>query len=107
MPSSAPRIKTSLTSSLRFSRSPWETRRTPLPSHTYVAVPDGSTKAVVHGTKPDTPSAELMEDLQAKCYDILSARMLGGSETALVTFRGRKIPQYVKYICSYVECYPY
>ncbi|KAG0417240.1 hypothetical protein HPB47_005775, partial [Ixodes persulcatus] len=77
-------------------------------THTYVAAPHGSTKAVVHGIKPNTPPAKLMEDLQAKGYDILSARMPGGSKTALVTLRGRKIPQYVKYICSYVECnHPY
>ncbi|CAN7941414.1 unnamed protein product, partial [Ixodes hexagonus] len=36
------------------------------PTHTYVAAPDGSTKAVVHGVKPNIPQAELMEDLDAK-----------------------------------------
>ncbi|KAG0430802.1 hypothetical protein HPB47_022367 [Ixodes persulcatus] len=71
------------------------------PTYTYVAAPDGATKAVVHWIKPDTPPSELMEDLQGKGYGILSARMLGGSETALVTVRGRKIPQHVKYMCSY------
>ncbi|KAH9378991.1 hypothetical protein HPB48_013566 [Haemaphysalis longicornis] len=57
-----------------------------------MAAADGSSRGVVHGIPPGTPISELIDNLHAPGYEILTARMLGKTSTALVMFAGKRVP---------------
>ncbi|KAH7974821.1 hypothetical protein HPB49_020044 [Dermacentor silvarum] len=59
--------------------------------------PENSCRGVVHGIEAHTTSAELMANLDATDFTILSARMMGKTETALITFHVTRIPYTVLY----------
>ncbi|KAH7933575.1 hypothetical protein HPB49_014030 [Dermacentor silvarum] len=64
----------------------------------YLAPPDNYCRGVVHGIEAHTTAAELMANLDAPGFPILSARMMGNTETALITFRGTRMPYTVLYL---------
>ncbi|KAH6930600.1 hypothetical protein HPB50_015172 [Hyalomma asiaticum] len=61
------------------------------PVSAYLAAPDDSCKGIVPGLEPGTPSRMLAEEMQAPGIQILQARMMGQTNTALVTFEGPRI----------------
>ncbi|KAH7978830.1 hypothetical protein HPB49_006896 [Dermacentor silvarum] len=73
----------------------------------YLAPPDNSCRGVVHGIEAHTTSAELMANLDAPGFTILSARMMGKTETALITFHGTRIPYTVLYYRAIYRCKPH
>ncbi|KAG0429111.1 hypothetical protein HPB47_023953 [Ixodes persulcatus] len=54
-------------------------------------------RGVVHGIEAETSERELMELVSAKGHNIMHARMLGKSNSALLTFQGPHVPYYVQY----------
>lgn len=74
----------------------------------YVASGDGTVKGVIHGLAPQTPAETLMANLRIRTQgvEILRARMLGNTKTAVVTFYGSIIPRYVYYMGGELACYP-
>ncbi|KAH7959761.1 hypothetical protein HPB49_013609 [Dermacentor silvarum] len=73
----------------------------------YVAAPDSSAKAVIHGIPAGTPTEVLLNGLYAPGREILHARMLGQTSAAVITFTGKTVPFYVRYYSGEVRCKPY
>ncbi|KAH9379576.1 hypothetical protein HPB48_021849 [Haemaphysalis longicornis] len=63
----------------------------------YVAAPDNSVKGVIHGIEPGTEPSEFQAHLRAQNHTILYARMLGQTQTAVITFEGTRVSHYVYY----------
>lgn len=74
----------------------------------YIKPLPGTVRGVIHGLTPGTPSHRLMELLAAneQC-EILHARMLGNSTSAVLTFQGPHVPFYVRLASAYTRCKPY
>ncbi|KAL1427962.1 hypothetical protein MTO96_000303 [Rhipicephalus appendiculatus] len=66
----------------------------------YVATGEGTGKGVIHGLTPHTPAETLRANLRIRTQgvEILRARMLGDTKTAVITFYGPIIPRYVYYM---------
>ncbi|XP_070387880.1 uncharacterized protein [Dermacentor albipictus] len=77
--------------------------------NSYVAAPDGVARGVIHGIDPDTPPEELMTHLRVRTQgvEIVQARMLGKTKTALITFNSHVVPRYVYYYGGETECHTY
>lgn len=89
-------------SSLRFGASDYAVTA-------YVAAPDNSCKGVIHGLDAGTTPTELLAHLRVRTQGvkILYARMLGNSQTAVITFEGKIVPRYVYYYGGETRCYLY
>ncbi|KAH9361606.1 hypothetical protein HPB48_001483 [Haemaphysalis longicornis] len=72
----------------------------------YVAAPDNSVKGVIHGIEPGTQPSELQAHLRARNHRILYARMLGQTQTVVITFEGARVPHYVYYYGAETRCFP-
>lgn len=75
----------------------------------YVATGEGTGKGVIHGLASHTPAETLMANLRIRTQgvEILRARILGDTKTAVITFYGSIIPRYVYYMGDKLACYPY
>ncbi|KAH7953807.1 hypothetical protein HPB49_012642 [Dermacentor silvarum] len=75
----------------------------------YVAAPDNSCKGVIHGLDAGTTPTELLAHLRVRTQGvkILYARMLGNSQTAVITFEGKIVPRYAYYYGGETLCYLY
>ncbi|KAH7965867.1 hypothetical protein HPB49_011675 [Dermacentor silvarum] len=79
------------------------------PFNVYVADPEDSYKVVVHGFPSHTESADLEQHLRVRTQgvSIERARMLGSSNTALLTFSGGTRLKCVYYIGVEMRCTEY
>ncbi|XP_070393986.1 uncharacterized protein [Dermacentor albipictus] len=79
------------------------------PFNVYVADPDDSYKGVVHGFPAHTESADLQRHLRVRTQGVTieRARMLGSSNTALLTFSGGTRPKCVYYMGVEMRCTEY
>ncbi|KAH7978503.1 hypothetical protein HPB49_005745 [Dermacentor silvarum] len=79
------------------------------PFNVYVADPDDSYKGVVHGFPAHTESADLHQHLRVRTQGVTieRARMLGSSNTALLTFSGGTRPKCVYYMGVEMRCTEY
>ncbi|KAH9383141.1 hypothetical protein HPB48_023876 [Haemaphysalis longicornis] len=73
----------------------------------YVKPPPNTSRGVIHGFEAGTTEEELAALLITTGPQILQARMLGRSTTAVVTFEGPHVPFYVKVACTLTRCRPY
>ncbi|KAH7938963.1 hypothetical protein HPB52_002960 [Rhipicephalus sanguineus] len=75
----------------------------------YVATGDGAARGVIHGLRPHTLSDTLKANLRIRTQnvEIIHARMLGDSKTAVITFFRAFVPKYVYYQGGQLACYPY
>ncbi|KAH7969151.1 hypothetical protein HPB52_015144 [Rhipicephalus sanguineus] len=64
--------------------------------NTYVALREGRIRGVIHRIKGLTEE-QLMQGLTSSTHEIVSARPLGMSNTALSTFNGTNLPEYVAF----------
>ncbi|KAG0441424.1 hypothetical protein HPB47_015951 [Ixodes persulcatus] len=73
----------------------------------YLAVPDNSCRGIISGV--DTrPTAEILtEELRAPGTNILYSRMMGQTNTAIITFEELKVPHYVYLSGGEYPCRPY
>ncbi|KAG0433727.1 hypothetical protein HPB47_019629, partial [Ixodes persulcatus] len=69
-----------------------------------IAAPDDSARGVVRGIPPGTTGQELIDNLYSPGYEILSARMIGKTSTALITFTGKQLPKYVIFEHAALPC---
>ncbi|KAH7942125.1 hypothetical protein HPB49_020777 [Dermacentor silvarum] len=77
--------------------------------NTYITTPEGYLKGVIHGLERETPEDELLSNLRVRTQGvtIVQARMLGKSETAVITFDGAIVPRFVYYYGGEMSCVPY
>lgn len=64
-------------------------------------------RGVIHNVEPRTESATLMKYLKAPGFEILAARMMGSTSTAIITFTGTYIPIEVNYDGGIYRCRPH
>lgn len=81
--------------------------RPPLPVRTHQVPMDGISRGVIHGCKPNEPTAKLLEALYADGVDVLTARPMGSKGTVLIHFASPHPPREVMYwsFPRRVECY--
>ncbi|KAH7947996.1 hypothetical protein HPB52_017582 [Rhipicephalus sanguineus] len=77
--------------------------------NTYVAAPEGTLRGVIHGIDPGTTPEEHTSNLRVRMQGVTvhSARMLGATKAAVITFEGPLLPRYVLYYGGEVACHPY
>ncbi|KAG0432481.1 hypothetical protein HPB47_020789 [Ixodes persulcatus] len=72
----------------------------------YLAVPDNACRGVISGVETRPTAEELTENLRATGINILYARMMGQTNTAVITFEGIKVPRFVYLMGGGGEEYP-
>ncbi|KAH7964979.1 hypothetical protein HPB49_002724 [Dermacentor silvarum] len=73
----------------------------------YLAAPTNSCRGVIHGIAPDASQEELLRDLDSYQADILLARRMGNTNSALITFAGMHILFSVYYQRLEFRCRPH
>ncbi|KAH7981098.1 hypothetical protein HPB49_021573 [Dermacentor silvarum] len=73
----------------------------------YVAAPDNSCTGVVSGLEPNTTTTTLLENLRCSEAPVLHARMMGPTNTALITFSGTHVSHYVRMYGAELRCHVY
>ncbi|KAG0426539.1 hypothetical protein HPB47_026370 [Ixodes persulcatus] len=73
----------------------------------YLAVPDNSCRGVISGVETRPTAEELTENLRATGINILYARMMGQTNTAVITFEGIRVPRFVYLSGGEYPCRPY
>ncbi|XP_072145253.1 uncharacterized protein [Dermacentor andersoni] len=75
----------------------------------YVAAPENTRRGVIHGVDPRATPEELKTDLWTRTQGVTihSARRLGKTKTAVITFDGPITPKHVIYCGAEYKCYPY
>ncbi|KAH7979632.1 hypothetical protein HPB49_010221 [Dermacentor silvarum] len=73
----------------------------------YLAAPTNSCRGVIHGIAPDATQEELLHDLDSYQADILLARRMGNTNSALITFAGMHVPFSVYYQRLEFRCRPH
>ncbi|CAN8002687.1 unnamed protein product [Ixodes pacificus] len=68
--------------------------RPPLPVRTHQVPTDGISRGVIHGCKPNEPTAKLLEALYADGVDVLTARPMGSKGTVHAKFFPRRVECY-------------
>ncbi|KAL1476848.1 hypothetical protein MTO96_036190 [Rhipicephalus appendiculatus] len=73
----------------------------------YVTAGEDTKKGVVHGLAPHTSPETLLANLRIRTQgvEILRARMLGETKTAVITFYGPIVPRFVYYMGGEMPCY--
>ncbi|KAH8031377.1 hypothetical protein HPB51_016561 [Rhipicephalus microplus] len=71
----------------------------PHPVNVYVTAGEGTKKGVIHGIEPHTPSETIKASIRFRTQSVtlVDARMLGDSQSAVLTFFGDILPRYVYY----------
>ncbi|KAH7973858.1 hypothetical protein HPB49_005771 [Dermacentor silvarum] len=77
------------------------------PVHIYIASPHNSCRGVIHKVELNTPTEELMRELRALNYEIIAARMMGKTSTAIITFKGSHVPRQVIFGGGVYRCVPH
>ncbi|KAL1416682.1 hypothetical protein MTO96_027625 [Rhipicephalus appendiculatus] len=75
----------------------------------YVTAGEGTKKCVIHGIEPRTPSETIKASIRFRTQGItlVDARMLGDSQSAVLTFFGDILPRCVYYRGGEKECIPF
>ncbi|XP_070386203.1 uncharacterized protein [Dermacentor albipictus] len=75
----------------------------------YVAMPEDVKRAVIRGVPAGTPTEMLKAKIRVRTQGVvvLASRMLGKSETAVITFDASIIPKYVIFAGAKFRCYLY
>lgn len=75
------------------------------PVSVYHAADRDTCRGVIHQIPANTPSDTLLRNLSAPGYQILAARMMGQTTSALITFQGTYVPTTVRYEYTQIRCY--
>ncbi|KAH9360520.1 hypothetical protein HPB48_019024 [Haemaphysalis longicornis] len=73
----------------------------------YLMAPTNSCRGVIHGVSPDATPDDLIRDVQCYQSDILSARRMGNTSSAILTFSGTHVPFFVYYQRIEFRCRPH
>ncbi|KAH7937537.1 hypothetical protein HPB49_012880 [Dermacentor silvarum] len=79
----------------------------PISVKTYAPNPPISFLGVIHNVGRHFTPAQLMHDLESFTTDILAARMMGTTESVLITFAGTVIPHFVYFKRVAFRCRPH
>ncbi|KAH9371032.1 hypothetical protein HPB48_003994 [Haemaphysalis longicornis] len=79
---------------------------TEVPVTAYEAAPTDTCRGVIHGVPAGTSPRKLLSHLISTGAPIIKARMMGSTETALITFEGSFVPRYVLYYQAEYRCHP-
>ncbi|KAH7985094.1 hypothetical protein HPB49_026605 [Dermacentor silvarum] len=79
------------------------------PVNAYVTPGEGTRKGVIHGIEPHTSSETIKESIRFRTQgvELVEARMLGDSQSAVLTFFGDVLPRYIYYRGGEKECIPF
>ncbi|KAG0418360.1 hypothetical protein HPB47_004932 [Ixodes persulcatus] len=72
----------------------------------YPSAPTNSCKGVIHGVASLTAPDELIANIESN-VPVLTARMMGKTETALITFEGTYVPYTIYYRRLQFRCHPH
>lgn len=72
----------------------------------YVTAPVISCRGVIHGIEKGLSDAQLLESLESWHATILSARMMGDTESVLITFEGTHVPRNILFRRVLYRCKP-
>lgn len=72
----------------------------------YVTAPVVSCRGVIHGIEKGLSDTQLLESLESWHATILSARMMGDTESVLITFEGTHVPHNVLFRRVLYRCKP-
>lgn len=73
----------------------------------YLTLPTETCKGIIHGVEPHFTNSEIAENTYADGLEILSARRLGRSNTAIIIFPGKKVPFTVTFESMEKRCFIY
>ncbi|KAH7946872.1 hypothetical protein HPB52_005511 [Rhipicephalus sanguineus] len=75
----------------------------------YAANGDDTLRGVVHGVPMNTSTETLMAHLRVRMHgvEIITARMIGTTKSAAITFFGPTLPRAVYYYGGKLRCYPF
>ncbi|KAG0431031.1 hypothetical protein HPB47_022150 [Ixodes persulcatus] len=74
--------------------------------NSYPSAPTNSCKGVIHGVASLTAPDELIANIESN-VPVLTARMMGKTETALITFEGTYVPYTIYYRRLQFRCHPH
>lgn len=73
----------------------------------HVSPREEACRGVIHGVRPELSNAQIREKIRAPGHEILDARRLGRSKSALITFAGTKVPFTVTFNWLETPCFLY
>ncbi|KAG0410691.1 hypothetical protein HPB47_012175 [Ixodes persulcatus] len=73
----------------------------------YLAAPINSCKGVIHGVEAGLTTNDLMHSLESFQTTIITARMMGDTESVLITFEGAKVPRTILFRRATYRCHPH
>lgn len=73
----------------------------------YQTPPNDSVRGVIHGIPPEADSDYLMEMICTNDATLIQARRMGKSNSALLTFSGKRLPRYIFLAGGELRCYPF
>ncbi|KAG0423246.1 hypothetical protein HPB47_000965 [Ixodes persulcatus] len=73
----------------------------------YIALPDNSCRGVITGLDSRPTSEILSTRIRAQGVNVLCARMMGQTNTAIINFEGLKVPYYVYFRVAEYRCLPH
>lgn len=73
----------------------------------YEAAPADSVRGVIHSIPDDATTESLLQAIVAEGHQLLQARRMGKSASAVLTFAGSKLPRYVYLEGGELRCYPF
>lgn len=73
----------------------------------YMKPPPDTCRGVIHGLDPDTTTETLADLLEANKPQLIHARLMGRTTSALLTFHGPHVPFYVKVGSLLYRCRPF
>ncbi|KAM7308891.1 hypothetical protein ISCGN_012522 [Ixodes scapularis] len=77
------------------------------PVHSYLAAPNNSCRGVIRGIASEATPDEIINDLESYQGDILHARRVGTTGSAIITFIGTHVPYTVYYRRLEFRCRPH
>ncbi|KAM7306607.1 hypothetical protein ISCGN_010310 [Ixodes scapularis] len=77
------------------------------PVHSYLAAPNNSCRGVIRGIASEATPDEIINDLESYQGDILHARQVGTTGSAIITFIGTHVPYTVYYRRLEFRCRPH
>lgn len=73
----------------------------------YPTLPTDVCRGIIHGVSPEASNGDIEREVQAPGFNILGARRLGKTNSAMIVFAGNKVPYTVTYEWLEKRCYIY
>lgn len=73
----------------------------------HVSPSEDACRGVIHGVRPDLTNEQIRQKTRAVGYEVLEARRLGKSQSAVIVFAGKKVPFTVSFNWLETPCFIY